>query len=107
MSALDLAYNSAIHTSMKCSLAREFLGRELIVPHFANLPSFQKQQRIDPYSLEEQVDQVYVKMREQDEVRIRRQFLYYSNKCEDIQLGVWVYAADLPAISNSRKLQIK
>ena len=72
MPGLDLAYNVAIHSSTNCSLARAFLGRELIVPHLENLPSFQKQQQTNPYSLEEQMDQIYENMRQQDEVRIRR-----------------------------------
>ena len=85
MPTLDPAYNGAIHTPGNCSPARGFLGRNLIVPQEANLPRFQKQQRIDPSSLEEQMDQVYENMRQQEEVRIRRKFQSYSNKCEDIQ----------------------
>ena len=72
MPVLALVTEGAKHSSTKCSPDRAFLGRELIVPHLENLPSFQKQQQTNPYSLEEQMDQIYENMRQQDEVRIRR-----------------------------------
>ena len=46
-------------------------------------------------------------MRTTDEVRIRRQFRAYSGRQEDLQVGDLVYAAVLPPISNSRKLQLR
>ena len=46
-------------------------------------------------------------MRVADDVRIRRQFKAYSGRQEDLQVGDYVYAAVLPAVTDSRKLCIK
>ena len=42
-----------------------------------------------------------------DDVRIRRQLQAYSGRQEDLQVGDYVYAAVLPAVTDSRKLSVK
>ena len=78
MPTLDLAYNSAINSLTSCSPNRAFLGRQLVLPHLANLPQFEKDKyQHPPFSLEEKV---YECMGEQNELRIRRQFKVYTNQ---------------------------
>ena len=58
-------------------------------------------------TLEEDMDRVWEEMRMADDVRIRRQFRAYSGRQEDLQVGDYVYAAVLPAVTDSRKLSVK
>ena len=62
---------------------------------------------MEPCGLEEDTDQVWEEMRMADDVRIGRQFKSYSGRQEDLQVGDYVYAAVLPTITNSRKLNIR
>ena len=105
--AITLAYNAASHSSTKCSPARGFLGREVDVPHVSVLPKFNPEKNSEPCTLEEEMDRVWEEMRVADDVRIRRQFKAYSGRQEDLQVGDYVYAAVLPAVTDSRKLCIK
>ena len=105
--AITLAYNAASHSSTKCSPARGFLGREVDVPHVSVLPKYNPEKNSEPCTLEEEMDRVWEEMRVADDVRIRRQFKAYSGRQEDLQVGDYVYAAVLPAVTDSRKLCIK
>ena len=59
-----------------------------------------------PHTLEEELDQIIDLMRRQDAVRIRRQFRAYTGPIEDFKINDLVYAAVLPPVGNSRKLNI-
>ena len=77
-------------------------------PHLSLLPKFDKlEQNSETCGLEEDMDQVWEKIRVADKVRIWRQFWSYSERQEDLQVGDYVYAAVLLPITNSRKLAIK
>ena len=62
---------------------------------------------MEPCGLEEDMDRVWEEMRMADDVRIRQQFRAYSGRQEDLQVGDYVYAAVLPAVTDSRKLSAK
>ena len=102
-----LPYNAASHNSTGCSPARGFLGREVDVPHMSALPKFDNREQQEPCGLEEDMDRVWEEMRRADDLRIRRQFRAYSERQKDLQVGNYVYAAVLPAVTNSRKLRIR
>ena len=105
--SVELAYNASVHASTGCSPARGFLGREIELPHLILLPKYNTDQEQDHHDLEADIDRIWDMMRTTDEVRIRRQFRAYSERQEDLQVGDLVYAAVLPPISNSRKLQLR
>ena len=105
--AVTLAYNAASHSSIDCSPARGFLGREVEVPHLSILPKLNPEKKTEPNSLEEDMDRVWEEMRLADDVRLRRQFKAYSGRQEDLQVGDYVYGAILPPVTSSRKLCIK
>ena len=108
MPAITLSYNAASHSSTKCSPARGFLGREVDVPHVSVLPKFDNSEKNgEPCTLEEDMDRVWEEMRMADDVRICRQLRAYSGRQEDLQVGDYVYAAVLPAVTDSRKLSVK
>ena len=105
--AVTLAYNAASHSSIGCSPARGFLGREVDVPHLSILPKLNPEKENEPNGLEEDMDRVWEEMRIADDVRLRRQFKAYSGRQEDLQVGDFVYGSILPPVTNSRKLCIK
>jgi len=108
LSTVILAYNATQHSSTNHSPARLFLGRELNLPHLSLLPKFQKEVlNTEPQSLEEELDNIITEMRRSDAVRIRRQFLSYKQPGEKIEVGDKVYAAVLPPMGNTRKLQLQ
>ena len=104
-----LAYNATQHSSTNHSPARLFLGRELNLPHLSLLPKIEKEKNFnsEPQSLEEELDHIVEEMRRADAVRIRKQFLSYATPPEDIEIGDKVYAAVLPPVGNTRKLQVQ
>ena len=71
------------------------------------MPKYNTDQEQDQHDLDEDIDRIWDMMRTTDEVRIRKQFRAYSGRQEDLQVGDLVYAAVLPLISNSRKLQLR
>ena len=71
------------------------------------LPKFNPEKNNEPCRLEEDMDRVWEEMRMADDIRIRRQLKAYSGSQEDLQVGDYVYAAVLPAITDSRKLCVK
>jgi hypothetical protein len=101
---LILAYNATQHYSTLCSPARVFLGRETNLPHLSLIPKFKDEAKAELGTLEEELDMIIDLMRQNDTVRIRRQFKAYSTPREDINVGDLCYAAVLPAIGDSRKL---
>ena len=101
--AVELAYNSSIHASTGCSLARFFFGREVELPRLSILPKFNDpEQHLEPCGLEEDMDRVWEEMRVVDEVRIRWQIRAYLGRQKDLQ-GWGLCVCSSVAINNKFK----